>query len=122
LHVCVCDYSVCAVLCVGSGLETGWSPSKEYYRLCKKDHETEEEIRAQQRAVEPLVNEWIPSLKPLGQNWMHRRASGVPLKHGVGSWQGCEYIWRGKEFHHYWSCIILIRICMSRILKRQNSS
>jgi hypothetical protein len=30
----VCVYSVCIVLCVGSGPETGWSPSKESYRLC----------------------------------------------------------------------------------------
>jgi hypothetical protein len=28
--------------------------SKEPYQLCKKDYETEEEARAQQRAVEPL--------------------------------------------------------------------
>jgi hypothetical protein len=26
------------------------------YRLYKKDYETEEEVRAQQRAVEPLMN------------------------------------------------------------------
>jgi hypothetical protein len=31
--------------------------SKESYRLCKKDYETVEEVRAQQTAVEPLMNE-----------------------------------------------------------------
>jgi hypothetical protein len=31
--------------------------SKESYLLCKNDHETEEEARAQQRAVELLMNE-----------------------------------------------------------------
>jgi hypothetical protein len=30
----VCVYSVCVVLCIGSGLVTGWSPSKESYRMC----------------------------------------------------------------------------------------
>jgi hypothetical protein len=31
--------------------------SRESYRLCRKDCKTEEEARAQQRAVEPLMNE-----------------------------------------------------------------
>jgi hypothetical protein len=34
-------------------------PSKEPYRLCKIDYETEEEARAQQNAIESLMNEWI---------------------------------------------------------------
>jgi hypothetical protein len=51
--LCVC------VLCVGSGLATGWYPVQGFLHLCKKDYKTEEEARAQQRAVEPLMNECL---------------------------------------------------------------
>jgi hypothetical protein len=34
--VCVRLFCVCFVLCAGCGLATGWTPSKESYRLCKK--------------------------------------------------------------------------------------
>jgi hypothetical protein len=34
LKVWMCARLFCVVLCVGSGLATGWSPSKESYRLC----------------------------------------------------------------------------------------
>jgi hypothetical protein len=33
--------------------------SKESYRLCEKDYEIEEEARAQQRVVEPMMSEWM---------------------------------------------------------------
>jgi hypothetical protein len=67
MDICMRLFCVCVVLCVGSGLVTGWSlSSKESYYLCKKDYETEEDIRAQQRVVEPLMNEWIIYYKPDG--------------------------------------------------------
>jgi hypothetical protein len=40
-----------------AALQRADPPSKESYRLCKNDFETEEETRAQQRALEPLMNE-----------------------------------------------------------------
>jgi hypothetical protein len=49
VYVCVFFSCVCVVLCVGCGL----------YRLCKNDYETEEKVRAQQRIVEPLMNEYM---------------------------------------------------------------
>jgi hypothetical protein len=49
-------FCVYVVLCVGNGLATFDHSSKESYRLCKNYSETEEEARAQQRAVEPLMN------------------------------------------------------------------
>jgi hypothetical protein len=42
---------------VGSGLAKADHSSRESYRLCKKDHGTEKETRAQQWAVVSLMNE-----------------------------------------------------------------
>jgi hypothetical protein len=50
-------YNVFMLSCVeAAALRRPGHSSKECYRLCKKDDGTEEEARAQQRAVEPLMN------------------------------------------------------------------
>jgi hypothetical protein len=54
----VCFYSVFVLPCLQvAALRRTDHSSKEFYRLCKKDYVTEEEARAQQRAVEPLMYE-----------------------------------------------------------------
>jgi hypothetical protein len=59
MDVCVCVYPVFVLSCVYVGaLRLADHSSKDSYRLCKKDYETEEEARAQQRTVGPLTNEW----------------------------------------------------------------
>jgi hypothetical protein len=44
--------------CVDSGLAIAYHFSKKSYRLSKEYYETEVEAKAQQMAVEPLMNEW----------------------------------------------------------------
>jgi hypothetical protein len=54
----VCVYSVFLLFCVEVAvLPRADPPSKESYRLCKKDYETKEEARAQHRVVEPVMTE-----------------------------------------------------------------
>jgi hypothetical protein len=54
----VCTFILCLCCPVQvAALRRADHSSKESYRLCTKYYETEEDIRAQQRAVEPLVNE-----------------------------------------------------------------
>jgi hypothetical protein len=58
MDVCVRLLCGCVVLYVGSGLTTGWSHVQGVLSTVKKkDYETEEETRAQQRTVEPLIKE-----------------------------------------------------------------
>jgi hypothetical protein len=48
-------FCACIVLCIGSGLTTGWSPLLGVLpTVYKNDYETEEEARAQYRAVDLL--------------------------------------------------------------------
>jgi hypothetical protein len=53
-------YSVSVLSCVQvAALRRADHSSWEPYRLGKKDYVTEEEARAQQRAVEPFINELL---------------------------------------------------------------
>jgi hypothetical protein len=63
MNVCVCVYSEFVLSCIQvEALQRAHHLSKVSYRLCEKDYETDEEGRAQQRALEPLMtelmNEW----------------------------------------------------------------
>jgi hypothetical protein len=50
----LCVFSVFMLFCVHvAALRRADHSSKESYRLCKKDYDTEEEARAQRRAEEP---------------------------------------------------------------------
>jgi hypothetical protein len=56
----VCVYSVFVLSCVYvAALRRADHSSNESYRLCKKNYDTEEEARVQQRAVEPLMDGWM---------------------------------------------------------------
>jgi hypothetical protein len=69
---------VCVVLCLGRALRLADHSSKDCYRLCKKDYGTEEEARAQQRALEPLVNKWMNVwIRNLNCNKNHFTRGGV---------------------------------------------
>jgi hypothetical protein len=60
MDVCGCVNFVFVLFCVYiAALRRADHQSKDSYPLCKKDYETEEEVRAQQRTVESLMNEWM---------------------------------------------------------------
>jgi hypothetical protein len=59
MDVCVCIYTLSLPCVYVAVLRRADHSSKESYCLCKKYYETEEEARAQQRSVEPLMNKII---------------------------------------------------------------
>jgi hypothetical protein len=54
MDVCVCVYSVFVFYVQLAALRRADTPSKESYRLCKNDYETEEEARAQQKGCRAI--------------------------------------------------------------------
>jgi hypothetical protein len=55
----VCVYSVCVVLCVGSGLATGWSLVQGVLLTVYKIKKLRKRPRSNQRTVEPCRNMWM---------------------------------------------------------------
>jgi hypothetical protein len=53
----VCLYSMFVLSCVWVAALLRAAHSSESYRLCKKDYRTEEVTTAQQKALEPWMNE-----------------------------------------------------------------
>jgi hypothetical protein len=66
MDICLYVYSVFVLSCVYvSALRRADPLSRESYRLCKKDYETEEEARAKQkgcRAIDEWMSKWIIKL------------------------------------------------------------
>jgi hypothetical protein len=57
MDVCLRLFCVCVALCVGRGHLRDYYSCKESYRLCEnKYYEAEQNVRAQQTAVDPLMN------------------------------------------------------------------
>jgi hypothetical protein len=64
-----------------TGLRRADHSSKESYRLCKEDYETEEEARAQQRAVDSLMDEWILDRVIRGfTQWLHTKVTTTLMR------------------------------------------
>jgi hypothetical protein len=80
VNVCLCLrlFRVCVVLRVGSGLATGWSLVQD---LCKNDYETEEEARAQQRGVEPLMMMMMMMMMMMTTTRSHTPGDSRPTVH-----------------------------------------
>jgi hypothetical protein len=76
-YLCMRLFSVCAVLCLGRGLLTGCSLVQGVLPSVKRDYETEEEAKAQPRAVGPMMTDCTyvcivtcMSDSSLGFDWM----------------------------------------------------
>jgi hypothetical protein len=119
MDICVSLFCVCVVLCIGRGLVTGWSPSKEAYRLCirsrncKRGQDPTKGCRAKIIVIIIIINInngnvidglWRPPLWSNGQSfWLQIQRSRFrfPVQpdflmssgFGTGSTQPCDYNW-----------------------------
>jgi hypothetical protein len=98
MHVCLCMllFCVCVVLCVDSGLATGWSLVQGVLPSVKKAYETQEEARVQQRAEETLMNEWM-------NEWNYVNKAGEQRKIINDEMTRTEIrVFKSSFRNHYW--------------------
>jgi hypothetical protein len=57
-HGYPCAFILCALLCVGSGHATGWSPSKESYRLCIRLRNWKKSCQGPTKGFR-AIDEWV---------------------------------------------------------------
>jgi hypothetical protein len=106
MDICLRLFSVCVVLCVGSGLVTGWSLVQWVLRLCKKrlwNWRRGQGLAKSCRAIDERMNSWARYwMEMSGQLHIYmtlcsyRKSPQYPFDRDVGTRAGWALWKRGK--------------------------